>query len=273
MYAYTHSCFRSQETSGQGFACPQAPRKAVLAACSPTQGFACSLFTHARLRLQRTMAQGVAFEYLCRECNIVYTDPLEKFCWAEGGRERDRCVYCHRMKKRVADALAKVPIDVKKAWKDQQPMKKQEFRNANLMAPISDIPALLKVFVEEVRRCVMICQGAPLPAIMHVFINIHMYTVHVTVMAVRRGLRGVLEVCAFAGRSLAGRGRLDRKIQTQARTIGINAKECRADVEPDEIRHSLLGPRHQDNQREWLELAEEDAHRDEPRGQAAAEAA
>ena len=41
MYAYTHSCFRSQETSGQGFACPQAPRKAVLAACSPTQGFAC----------------------------------------------------------------------------------------------------------------------------------------------------------------------------------------------------------------------------------------
>ena len=100
-------------------------------------------------RLSKAMAEATKFEYTCPECSHVYYDEKEKFCTHEGDRGRDRCVYCNRMKKRVSDTLQKVTPDVAKAWRALKPQTKKIYMAERLHAPVSDLPALMRAFVEE----------------------------------------------------------------------------------------------------------------------------
>ena len=95
-------------------------------------------------------ADDEAFKYVCPECDNEYEKAEEKFSWQEGGRERDRCVYCNRFKKRLSDSLKKLPEDAKKAWRALSALQKKEYRQGRLDVAFADMPATMTSYLEKV---------------------------------------------------------------------------------------------------------------------------
>ena len=91
------------------------------------------------------------FKYTCPDCDNDYTDPGDVFRWTESGRERNRCVYCNRFKKRVYDCLRKVPEAVRDSFKKLSSAQKKEYKKTNLLVTIEDLPASMEAYVEEAR--------------------------------------------------------------------------------------------------------------------------